>query len=104
MPFAKGHKLSRGRPKGAPNITTRVSKELTEECFEAIGGLAAFAHWADRNRTDFYTRIWTKLFPVQVQGQITHEHEFAGAREALTWLLSPPETTTGSTPPPSLAL
>jgi hypothetical protein len=87
MPFQKGNKHGKGRQRGSQNVTTRISKELTEECFEANGGLAAFAHWADRNRTDFYTRIWTKLFPAQVVGQVTHDHEFAGAREALAYLL-----------------
>jgi hypothetical protein len=69
MPFQKSNKYG-GRKPGSKNVSTRISKELTEECFEAIGGLAAFAHWADRNRTDFYTRIWTKLFPVQIVGQV----------------------------------
>ena len=38
MPFQKGNKLA-GSRKGIPNKTTRISKELTEECFDGIGGL-----------------------------------------------------------------
>ena len=46
--FEKGNKIGKGRPRGAVNVTTRISNELTEECFERIGGIEAFAHWADR--------------------------------------------------------
>lgn len=56
-----------GRPKGAVNKTTRAFKEAILICYEGIGGDAAFAAWAKRNRTEFY-KIAARLIPTEVVG------------------------------------
>jgi len=37
--------------------------------------------WAKKNPTDYYTKVWVKLAPLQFVGQVKvdHEHEFDGA-------------------------
>jgi hypothetical protein len=34
--FEKGHQRAGGWKKGVPNVTTRISKELTEECYVKV--------------------------------------------------------------------
>jgi hypothetical protein len=36
MRFQKGNKLAKGRQRGSQNVTTRISKELTEECYVKV--------------------------------------------------------------------
>lgn len=44
-------------------------------CFEQMGGLASFVDWAETNRTDYYTKIFSKTIQrstqVDVSGTVT---------------------------------
>jgi len=55
-----------GRPKGVPNKSTKIAKEAIEGCFEGMGGLAKFQEWARANPTDFYTKVYVKVLPLQI--------------------------------------
>lgn len=62
-----------GRPKGAVNKTTAAAKAVIEETTAALGGsdrLLAWAKEAPENERAFWTSIFPKLLPVQVQGDL----------------------------------
>jgi hypothetical protein len=90
MPFKKGNKHGKARPKGAPNRTTREFKTLVENCFAGIGDEEELMKWAKKNRDAFYTKVWAKLAPLQFTGQvkIDHEHEFDGALETFARIVA----------------
>lgn len=73
----------KGRPKGVPNKTTMAAKEAIAAAFEQMGGTDALVKWAntnDDNRKVFYSQIWPKIVPLQVNGageQGEHLHEVA---------------------------
>jgi len=46
-------------------IAPKSTKQNLEQTFDLIGGVPAFALWADQNRTEFY-RLYSKLLPVQL--------------------------------------
>ena len=85
MPFKKGNKLA-GSRKGISNKWTREFKTNVEDCFNEIGGLPGLVRWAKKNRDEFYSKLYTKLAPLQFTGQVKvdHEHEFDGALEAFS--------------------
>lgn len=53
----------------------RFAGALVLSCFEQIGGLNRMADWADRNPTDFYTKLFPKMISrsqqVDVNGTLT---------------------------------
>lgn len=51
-----------GRPKGVLNKIGVQCKENIIEVFSRVGGVAAMATWARKNRTEFY-RIYARLIP-----------------------------------------
>ena len=55
-------KKTGGRKKGTPNKITASVRDNTINVFDQIGGVAAMATWARRNRTEFY-RLYGKLVP-----------------------------------------
>jgi hypothetical protein len=82
-----GHgKPGPGRPKGIPNKVTRQAKEAIALVFDALGGVDGLLKWAQTdpdNLKVFYTALYTKLVPLEVQG--THDvsyHNDEAQREA----------------------
>jgi hypothetical protein len=66
-------RLIGGSRKGIPNRVTTEAKTAIGLAFEGIGGVPALIAWAsknDFNRGVFYSRIYTRLIPVQIAGQI----------------------------------
>ncbi len=64
-------KAGPGRPKGIPNKATAKAKEAIALAFDQLGGTDALVEWAkisDDNRKVFYSQIWTKIIPLQVDG------------------------------------
>ena len=49
-------------------VNPNSAKENLENTFELIGGVPAFALWADNNRSEFY-RLYNKVLPLQLEGQ-----------------------------------
>jgi hypothetical protein len=61
----------RGRPKGASNKTTKLAKEAIAFAAEGLGGAERMILWAKedaQNERAFWTQIYTKLLPLQVNG------------------------------------
>lgn len=69
--FKKGQKAGPGRPKGVPNKTTLAAKEAIALAADRLGGAERIVAWAQEdplNERAFWTSIYPKLLPVQVQG------------------------------------
>lgn len=62
--MAKGIKTG-GRKRGTRNKVTYGVKASIQRVFEEIGGVDAFADWAQANKSEFY-RHYTKLLPVDI--------------------------------------
>lgn len=64
-------KAGPGRPKGCKNKTTMVAKKAIALAAESLGGVERLAEWAKedpKNETVFWSQIYTKLLPHQVEG------------------------------------
>lgn len=60
-----------GRPKGSLNRTTKAAKVLIEAVAEGLGGADRMLAWCQEdpaNEKAFWTGIYPKLLPVQLQG------------------------------------
>lgn len=62
-----------GRKAGTPNVISGLAKENIVAVFTRLGGTAAMAEWARKNQTEFY-KLYARLVPVQVAGEVTHRH------------------------------
>jgi len=64
-----------GRPKGAINKTTLAVKEAIEEAFDELGGVPALVQWARRDPEAFYSKLWAKLIPknIEIKGVLSLE-------------------------------
>ena len=65
-----------GRPPGAQNRTTREAKAIIEGCVDRMGGIDRLYKWAmknNENETAFWTRVFVKLLPLQIQGKFGYE-------------------------------
>lgn len=63
----------KGRPKGATNRTTRAAKEAIAFAAEEMGGAERLVEWAKsdpENEKVFWSSIYTKLLPYQVEGNV----------------------------------
>ena len=66
MAAPKGHPRWGGRQRGTSNKLTTAAKEAIEKAFANIGGVDALTEWARANKDTFYSRVWTKIIPLQV--------------------------------------
>jgi len=74
MPFEKGHKLAKGRPKGSENEITKKFKTVREvvlDTFHKIqeNPMVRLEQFAIDNPRDFYN-IAAKLIPAEVHANI----------------------------------
>lgn len=80
-PEQQGTKPPGGSRKGIPNRTTTAAKETILEAFDllqfvaeegyTVRGRDAFVYWASRNPGEFYTKIYTKVLPLDVKASGT---------------------------------
>jgi hypothetical protein len=66
--FGKGNP---GKPKGAISKTTKTAKEAIALAAEKLGGVDRLVSWAQEdplNERAFWTSVYPKLMPVQVEG------------------------------------
>lgn len=63
----------RGRPKGSVNKTTATAKAIIEEASEKLGGAERLVEWAQEapeNERAFWSTIFPKLMPLQVNADV----------------------------------
>lgn len=60
----------KGRKKGVPNRLTKGAKEAIQEAFKGVGGVAALQRWAKDNPEAFYTKVWVRILPQDVNAKI----------------------------------
>jgi hypothetical protein len=46
------------------------SRQMVQDAFQMIGGVEAFAQWAQDNPTDFYTKLFSKT--ITTESEISH--------------------------------
>jgi len=71
-------------PFGDPSYTNPRQKAVQEtviDTFERIGGVAAYAEWAENNRGEFYGH-YIKILPLQIKASIHMAGEFTSILEA----------------------
>jgi hypothetical protein len=74
-----------GRPKGSPNKTTSLAKSVISGAADELGGMERLVKWAKenpKNEFSFWTTIYPKVLPLQVNADI--EANIA-VRGALVW-------------------
>jgi len=70
-PFKKGQPKSAGRKKGSQNVHTRMVRWVIGEVARQIGGVDRLTAWVKeepQNEFAFWTQIYPRLLPLQVQG------------------------------------
>ncbi len=78
-------KAGPGRPKGSVNKTTATAKEAIALAAEGLGGTKRLTDWAKedpKNEAAFWTNIYPRLLPLQVNGEMS----LALSAEASKWL------------------
>lgn len=79
----------KGRPKGVPNKSTQIAKDAIAMAAEGLGGTQRLIAWAKedaKNEAAFWTTIYPKLLPLQVNADVQADVKVTGA---LSW--HPPE-------------
>ena len=74
-----------GRPKGVPNKTTQLAKNVISQAADKLGGMERLVEWAKEhpaNERAFWTTIYPKVLPLQINAEI--EGNIA-VRGALVW-------------------
>ena len=70
-PFVKGQPKSAGRKKGSQNVHTRMVRWVIGEVARQIGGVDRLTAWVKeepQNEFAFWTQIYPRLLPLQIQG------------------------------------
>lgn len=50
---------------------SRYSRRAIAVAFDLIGGVDAFADWADENKSEFYTKMFTKIVGKEIELGVT---------------------------------
>ena len=66
-PFAKGHKLAKGRKSGSKNQITTL-KQAFFDVFDKLGGVQGLHEWADKSdeNTECFYKMMSKMLPREV--------------------------------------
>lgn len=89
----------KGRPKGARNKTTANIRDVVIRAFDQLGGAAELVRWCEKNEKNkgaFYTVIWPKLIPknIELDAHINHDisARLLAARTMAAQLTEPTQT------------
>ena len=93
----KAGNRGKGRPKGCKNKTTLAVKEAIILAFDEAGGVEALVKFAKKYPTHFYTQIWAKLLPQEINAAITGKDGIPLITEVVVVHHKPPAAT-GDTP------
>lgn len=82
MAATYSRKAGPGRPKGVPNKATAEAKAAIEEAFAHLERKPdkGLKKWAEANETLFYTQLFPKLLPLQV-----NHADNEGGKLVITW-------------------
>jgi hypothetical protein len=72
-PNTKGKPRRGGRARGTPNRVTLDVREAITLAADKLGGVRRLVAWAWRNNdneTVFWSRVWVRLLPTRVDGQV----------------------------------
>jgi hypothetical protein len=58
-----------GSRKGSPNKLSASVREGIQRAYDELGGANALLAWARENPTVFYTQLWAKLLPMEINAQ-----------------------------------
>lgn len=75
----------KGRPKGSLNKSTQIAKDAIAQAADELGGSQRLVDWAKedpKNEAAFWTNIYPRLLPLQVNGEMS----LALSAEASKWL------------------
>lgn len=64
----------RGRPKGSINKVAKAAKDVIAEAAERLGGVDRVVAWAQEapeNEKAFWSTVYPKLLPLQVNADVT---------------------------------
>jgi hypothetical protein len=73
----------RGRPKGSPNKLGKAAKEVIAEAADTLGGVDRLVAWTkedEKNEGAFWTTIYPKLLPLQMDHDVSNR-----LAQALAW-------------------
>ena len=59
-----------GRKAGTPNKIHSKARDNIMNVFSMLGGIPAMLEWAKEHPTDFYTKIYTRLLPVEMKSRV----------------------------------
>ena len=62
-----------GRPKGSVNKVTAAAKDVISQAAEMLGGVNRLVEWAKEapeNEKAFWSSVYPKLLPLQVNGDV----------------------------------
>ncbi len=65
--------VRKGRPKGTTNKTTSIAKHVIAQAADRVGGIERLAAWIKedkKNEQIFWSTIYTKLLPLQVNAEV----------------------------------
>ena len=84
--FKKGRKRTGGRVKGQPNGMTVAVRNAIEAAATGLGGVERIIAWAKEdpaNERVFWSQMYMRLLPVQLQGTVTSNVNVTIKREEL---------------------
>jgi hypothetical protein len=73
-----------GRTPGQPVRMTLAVKEAILTVFDSMGGTDELLHWAKANPTIFYTKLLSKLIPLDMNIQASHTIDLKENTERIT--------------------
>jgi hypothetical protein len=69
-----GGKPGPGRPKGSPNKVTKAAKDIIADAADRLGGVERLVAWAKedaQNERAYWSQIFPKLLPLQVNADVS---------------------------------
>lgn len=64
----KNNNLRKGRSEGVNKNRNKSTMGRIDAVWRRLGGIDAMTQWARENPTEFYTKLYAKLIPVELRG------------------------------------
>lgn len=66
-----------------PHLSGRLRTATVDAVFIMMGGVERLADWANKNPTDFYTKVWAKGMSKPITVEVQDENSLEGLLAAL---------------------